>query len=292
MKALVIALVSAAALAAAVPAAQAQDLRSGGKLLLTGGVSTIEGAAGGGLSTWAVIAGHETADGIGLAVHGTGVRTGKFQLDTEGAAVGFFDRLELSYARQRFDTRDVGAALGLGEGYAFHQDIFGAKLRVLGDLVYDQDRLTPQVAVGFQYKSNDRDAIVKLVGAKRSSDVEPYISATKLFLAQGVLVSGTVRATRANQFGILGFGGDKSDAYSAQFEGSAAWLASRRLVFGVEGRSKPDRLSFAKEDAAYDVFAAFAFAKWLSLTAAYVDLGSVAGQKNQRGAYLSLQTGF
>lgn len=40
----------------ATPAA-AEESRAGGELLLTGGVSSIEGAAGGGLATWAVIGG-------------------------------------------------------------------------------------------------------------------------------------------------------------------------------------------------------------------------------------------
>ena len=206
--------------------------------------------------------------------------------------MGVFDRVELSYTRQAFDTRKVGAALGLGKGFTFDQDVVGVKVRLLGDAIYDQDRLTPQISVGAQYKSNDEPGIVRFVGAKRASDVDYYVSATKLLLSSSVLVSGTVRATRANQFGILGYGGDRSDGYKPEFEGSAAWLASKRLVLGVEGRTKPDRLSFAKEGAAYDVFAAYAFSKTLSVTAAYVDLGPIAGAGGQRGLYVSLQTGF
>lgn len=37
--------------------------RNGGRLLLTGGVSTIEGAGGGGLVPWALIGGYGTRDG-------------------------------------------------------------------------------------------------------------------------------------------------------------------------------------------------------------------------------------
>ena len=39
-----------------------------------------------------------------------------------------------------------------------------------------------------------------------------------MFLAQGLLLNGTVRLTKANQIGILGFGGDKNDSYKPQFE--------------------------------------------------------------------------
>ena len=49
---------------------------------------------------------------------------------------------------------------------------------------------------------------------------------------------------------------------------------------------------FAKEDGAFDVFAAYALNKNLSATIAYVDLGDIATFKNQRGVYISLQAGF
>ena len=274
------------------PAARAGEMVTSGKLLLTDGVSTVEGAAGGGLSTWAVIAGGETTDGVGVRAHGSYVSLPDFSLTTEGLSVGLFDRVELSYARQAFDTGRAGAVLGLGRGFTFDQDVVGAKLRLLGDAVYDQDRWTPQVSVGAEYKSNDEPGVVRAVGARRDSGVDLYLAATKLFLAQSLLVSGAVRATEANQFGILGFGGDRRDGYSAQFEGSAAYLLSRRLVVGAEYRTKPDNLRFAHESDARDVFAAYSFTKSLSLTLAYVDLGSVATFDGQRGAYLSLQTGF
>lgn len=43
--------------------ASAADLRPGGKLLLTRGVTQAEGAGGGGLAPWALITGNETRDG-------------------------------------------------------------------------------------------------------------------------------------------------------------------------------------------------------------------------------------
>jgi len=105
-----------------------------------------------------------------------------------------------------------------------------------------------------------------------------------------LVLNATARYTDANQFGILGFGAAGKDK-SVQFEGSAAWLASPRLALGAEYRSKPDNLGI-KEDDAFDVFAAYAVNKNLSVTAAYVDLGDIVTFKNQRGFYLSLQAGF
>ena len=59
-----IALASLLSLGIAAPAT-AEPLRQGGKLVLTNGISTIEGASGGGLAAWAVIGGNATKDGIG-----------------------------------------------------------------------------------------------------------------------------------------------------------------------------------------------------------------------------------
>jgi hypothetical protein len=70
------------------------------------------------------------------------------------------------------------------------------------------------------------------------------------------------------------------------------YLLSRRFALGVEYRTKPNNLSFAKESDWYDVFAAYAINKNLSVTAAYVDLGSIATFRNQRGVYISLQAGL
>ena len=131
-----------------------------GKLLATGGVSQVEGAGGGGLGAWALISGYGSDHGVGVNAHYTTVLLPDYRLDTAGAAIGLFDRLELSYAWQGFDTRAVGAALGLGKGYTFHQNIFGAKLRLVGDAVYDQDRWLPQISVGLQHKENDRGAVI------------------------------------------------------------------------------------------------------------------------------------
>jgi hypothetical protein len=263
-----------------------------GKLLATGGVSQVEGAGGGGLPAWAMITGYGTDGGVGANIHYTAVPLPDYSLQSAGVAVGLYDRLELSYAWQEFDTQDVGAALGLGRGFTFHQNIFGAKLKVIGDAIYDQDSWVPEISVGLQHKENDRAAIIAAVGGKNSVGTDYYVAASKLFLAQSLLVNVTLRETKANQLGILGFGGDKHNDYSSQFEGSAAYLFSRDFAVGAELRTKPSNLGVAHEGAAWDVFAAYFFNKHLSLTAAYADLGNIVIQNRQQGAYLSLQAGL
>ncbi len=266
--------------------------RTGGKLLLTGGVSQIEGAAGGGLTPWAVIAGYGTANQLGANVHATYLHTQDFALTTYGAAIGIGNRVEFSVARQEFDTRSAGAALGLGAGYKFRMETIGMKVRLFGDAILDQDTWIPQVSAGVQYKHNEQGAVVKAVGATSDSGMDFYLSATKLLLAQSLLLNGTLRLTKANQFGLLGFGGDKSNNYHAEFEASAAYLLSRHVAVGAEYRTKPNNLGFAREQDAYDAFIAWAPARYVSLTLAYTMLGDIATFRDQHGAYASVQLGF
>lgn len=262
------------------------------KLLLTGGVSQLEGAAGGGLTPWAVIGGYGTRDQIGANAFLTRVGVQDYHLDGAGALIGFLDRIELSIARQRFDTEDVGAALGLGRGYSFTQTIIGLKVKLAGDAVLEQDRWLPQVSVGAQFKRNDRGDLLRAIGAKDDHGVDFYVSATKLYLSQSVLANLTLRFTRANQIGLLGFGGDRNDSYRPQLEGSVAWLLSRKLAIGAEYRMKPDNLGIAAEDDWFDAFIAWAPSKHVSLTLAYADLGNIVIKDRQRGLYASLQVGF
>ena len=263
-----------------------------GKLLLTGGVSQLEGAAGGGLTPWAVIGGYGTDDEIGANAFYTRVNTGSYHLDDVGVMVGFYNRVELSVAQQRFNTEQVGGLLGLGDGFTFKQNVIGIKVRLAGDLVVDSDSFMPQISVGIQHKKNNQAGVLAFIGAKDDSGTDFYVTATKLFLADGLLINGTVRFTKANQIGILGFGGDKNDSYKPQLEISAAYLLSQKWAVGAEYRMKPNNLGIAKEDDWFDVFVAYAPSKHVSFTVAYADLGNIVIEDNQRGVYASVQVGF
>ena len=271
--------------------AQTTDFATSSKLLLTGGVTNIEGSAGGGLTPWAVIGGYGTKDQIGANAFLTNVRSQDYELRTGGALVGIYDRVELSFAQQKFDTRQVGGLLGLGNGYKFTQKIYGVKVKVAGDAVLEQDSWLPQIAVGLQRKENDRGDLLRALGIKSDRGTDYYVSATKLFLAQSLLLNGTVRFTKANQTGILGFGTAARDKYDAVFEGSAALLLRKDLAIGVEFRQKPVHLPF-KVDNWYDLFVAWAPTKNVSVTLAYANLGNIVIKDKQKGTYLSLQVGF
>lgn len=262
----------------------------GGKLLLTRGISTIDGTAGSGIVSWAMIAGNQTDRGIGGTVHFTDVALKDFDLRAAGMAVGFRNRLELSYTRQSFDTGETGSQLGLGHGFTFGQHIYGAKVRLVGDAVYDQDRWLPQISLGMLYKKSDEGSVLTALGAEDTEGIEVYLAATKLLLKHSLLISGTLRYTDANQNGLLGFGG-KNDK-QVQLEGSVAYLLSRQLAVGAEYRTMPDNLAFARQDDWYDIYAAYAIGPHMTFTAAYGDIGSVATFDDQTGLYLSLQSGF
>lgn len=266
------------------------DVFAGGKLLLTNGVTTVEGSSGGGLARWATIGGRQMPGGIGLSAHGTAIELSDYGWRSYGVMLGIGDRVELSYARADFDTRDIGAALGIGQGYTFNLDTFGAKLRVAGDLVYGEAWL-PQIAVGIEHKRSRDGALVRALGAADASGTDYTLSATKLLLARSLLVNATLRYTRANELGLLGFGSSAGAGYRLQFEGSLGYQLSRRAVVGAEYRTKPDNLGLGDDDW-LDLFAAYSLTDHLTLTAAYVDLGSIATIPDQRGGFLSAQVAF
>ncbi|QYU68874.1 DUF3034 family protein [Leptolyngbya sp. 15MV] len=279
-----------AALGATGAHAQAITWFEGEKLILTNGVSTIEGSSGGGIATWATIAGRELDRDIGVSAHATLVELPDFRWQSHGVAIGISNRIELSYTRQNFDTRDVGAALGLGRGYTLNQDVFGAKVRLFGDLVYG-DPILPQVSLGVQHKRNLDGPVARAVGAADDKGTDFTLSATKLFLSHSVLVNTTARLTEANENGLLGFGSAAGKSYSLQFEGSFGYQLSRRAVIGAEFRTKPDNLGLGEDDW-FDLFAAYAVTDNVTVTAAYADLGTIATFEGQRGAFLSAQLAF
>ncbi|WP_367849404.1 DUF3034 family protein [Rhodoferax sp. WC2427] len=306
--------VSASALAAATLAlCSPWTLADTGKLLLTGGVSSIDGAAGGGLTPWAVVGSNATAHEIGASAALTRVHTRDYALNVAGAVLGIHDRFELSLAQQDFNAGPTSALAGFGvtPGQHIKMDIFGAKLRVAGDAVLNSDTWVPQIAVGLQHKrvhAGSMEPVLSALGAK-TTGTDVYLSATKLLLGQGLLVNGTLRATQANQNGLLGFGGALGQNKTRLVpEFSVAYLLRKDLAIGAEVRFKPNNLEpvgnavfgansgALREDSWKDLFVAWAPSKHLSLTLAYVDLGRiapalVAGRK-QTGGYVSAQIAF
>src|SRR5690348_12868206 len=185
----------------------AASASAGDRLLATGGITEIEGSAGGGITPWALIAGLGTEDQVGGSASCTQIAPQDFRLDSCGLAVGVYNRLELSADTLRFD---LGSTV---PGQSIRLDVFGAKIRLFGDAVFDQDRWWPQVSVGVQWKHNaDFDVVPKALGALHADGADFYLAATKVWLDGAFghtwLADLTLRASEANQLGLLGFGGD------------------------------------------------------------------------------------
>lgn len=259
------------------------------RLVATGGGSMIEGGSGGGIVPWATVAGYSSEGEWGGAAFITRVDSGDYRLDSRGLALGWGNRLELSVTDQRFELPTLASALALPTD-RFRQRVIGAKLRLYGDLVYDD---WPQISLGVQHKKQRDFLVPSLVGAKDDSDIDWYLAASRLWLGgaagRNLLTNLTVRSTRANQTGLLGFGGDRKSSRSVVAEASVAVLLNRHWAVGAEYRQKPDNLGFAHEDDWRDVFVAWFPNKTVSVVAAWADLGSIATLQGQEAWYVSIQ---
>ncbi|WP_339721071.1 DUF3034 family protein [uncultured Paraglaciecola sp.] len=252
-----------------------------GKLIGTAGLNQIEGSGGGGIVPWATLAGYDSQEQISVNGFTTQVDIDDYRLNVLGLSASFYDRVEVSVAQHRFDLKTLGGDI--------KQNVYGLKYRLYGDVVYST---WPQVSVGIQHKELDDGSIATAVGAENSnSGTDFYLAATKVHLGAiagfNAVWSITARATKANQLGLLGFGGANNDSYQIMTEASAGVLFSRHLAVGAEYRQKPDNLGLGEEDW-FDVFVSYIPNKNLSFTLAWAELGSIAGAKGQQGLYLSL----
>jgi hypothetical protein len=274
-----------------------------GKLPLTAGFSDLEGSGGGGLVPMAFITGYGSNTSWGANAHFTNIQLRDLHLYTYGVAAGFLDRIETSYTHQQLDITST-ALNGLG----VRQDVFGLKVKLIGDAIYGQDSWLPQLAIGAQYKHNDGIKHSETVGlpglidprqlgaeAEHSTDI--YLVATKVFLAESLLVNFVLRETEANQFGLLGFGGDRHRGYTTHPEATVAYMLTRKFAVGAEIRTGPHNLKVDDQTNAWTIFGAWTPTRNLSLVAAYLNIGSVLAPvtgvtRHQDGPYLSVQAGF
>ncbi|SDM58731.1 Protein of unknown function [Franzmannia pantelleriensis] len=270
---------------AALLAALSLNVSAGSRLLATGGVTQIEGAAGGGLSPWAVLAGTASSGEVGLTAMGTRAWLNDYRLSVGGVGLNLHDHLELSLARQRLDLTTLGGEL--------EQTIVGGKLRLFGDLLYHPWGIW---SLGVQHKWLEDGALPRAVGATDTRGTDLYLSGSKLWFSaiagRNLVTNLTLRHSAANQGGLLGYGGDAKDSASLLVEGSLGVFITPNWIIGAEYRQKPDNLSFAEEDDWQSLYSAYFFSKQVSLTAAWLELGSIAGLADQRGGYVSLQFAY
>ncbi|WP_309044134.1 DUF3034 family protein [Marinobacter sediminicola] len=268
----------------------------GSRIWATGGVTTIEGSAGGGLVPWAMLGSYASDEEWGGTLALSRAEVDDYSLAVTGAGLNWNNRIEVTVARQTLDLDSLVFTLKNGFGLEqdeLNQDIFGVKVRLVGDVLYSP---WGQWSAGLQHKRQRDFTVPNAIGARDDSGTDVYFSGSKVFFAavfgRNLLVNGTLRGTRANQGGLLGFGGDLNNGYEVMAEAGVGVFINRQWLVGAEYRQKPDNLSFAREDDWWDMFIAWVPDRRLAVTAAFVNLGDIATLEDQQGIYLSLQGSF
>ncbi|OZB05189.1 MAG: hypothetical protein B7X54_06070 [Idiomarina sp. 34-48-12] len=256
-----------------------------GRIIATGGLTTVEGSGGGGLVPWATLSSYAEQGQWGGTVAYNQADVDDYKLTVKAATLSFDNRWEFSVAKQQFDLLSLGGSL--------KQDIYGVKYRIAGDILYGD---TPQLTVGLQHKRNQSFDLPQAVGAQDDTGTDIFVSGAKVWL-DGLwhrtwLANLTLRATKANEMGLLGFGGDANNSYELQGELAVGMFINRHWVIGVEYRQKPNNLGFAKEHDWHDVFVGWFPHKRVAVALAYTQLQSIAGADGQDGIYGSLQVTF
>lgn len=258
------------------------SVSAGSKVIGTGGATTIEGSAGGGIVPWAVINGYASSGQWSITGFRNQVSVDDFSLRTLGASFSYGNQVEVSVTEQTFALDTIGGDL--------RQTIVGVKYHLAGELLYTD---MPQISIGAQWKQHQNFELPQAVGALDDHGVDWYVAASKVWLdafaGRNLLLNATVRATKANQTGLLGFGNAHDNSYQLMSELSAAVLLTPNWAFGAEFKQKPNQLAFADEQHWRDVFSAWFINKNVSLVGGYVDLGSIAGLPKQQGYYLAVE---
>ena len=121
-----------------------------------------------------------------------------FTLNSKGIGLSYDNKYELSFGRQELKLDTMGGEL--------NQQIIGLKYKVAGELLYSA---MPQISVGLQLKKQLDFAIPATVGALHDSGTDIYVAASKVWLdalwGRNILLNATMRGTKGQQTGLLGF---------------------------------------------------------------------------------------
>lgn len=258
-------------------------------------VTNIDGQAGGGIVPWALLS-------SGPTVAYTHITTQNLNIDSLAINTSFANRVEVSYARNMLN--DTGSALGNGNN-TDSVDNLGVKVKI-----NDMSDSMPQFAVGAVYKKlsgNLYDNVLSPGLGVNNSSTDVYAAASKIVnMGKTVLLNGVIRATKADELGLLGFGGGSTagapSGYKLVPEVSAEVFAASNVVVGAEYRKMPNFAVAGVTDgilhpnSAYDFHVVYVANKTFTLTAAYANLGEVApgvnGTNRQNGLFLQGQVNF
>lgn len=264
----------------------------------------LEGAGGGGLNPWALIA-NGGKNLVTPAAFGTYGTTRNYNIYSVGANFSIKNYAEIYFDHQYLSLpNSLSNVVGTNSS---EQSIVGGKLQV-----YQGNGVIPAVAVGLNAHFVN-DTIPDELGAS-SQGVDFYAAATGIypFMGSKLLVDGTLWATKANYMGLLGFGGQGHNGYTIQEGVSVGYFLAKDVMLGAEWRSFPtDNLGAAqasmqasypgadlKQSDWYDGFIAYMPNHHLSVVAAFVSLGNmvnlpkVSNNSNQNGFYLNVNASF
>ncbi|NNM83032.1 MAG: DUF3034 family protein [Burkholderiales bacterium] len=269
-----------------------------GLLMATGAqaaITNIDGQAGGGLVPWALL-----SSGPTVAI--THIATQNLDINSVAINTSFSNMVEISYAHNMLND---GAATALGVN-TDNVDNVGFKVKL-----NDMSDTMPQFAIGGVYKrasGNLADYLNTALGVNKSStDLYGAVSKIVNLGGKNVLLNGVLRATKANALGFLGFGGGNvagaSTGYKIEPELSAEVFAADNVIVGAEYRRQPNygmtgtgQGNVLSQNSTYDINIVYVANKNFTLTAAYVNLGTVApgvnGQGRQNGMFLQGQVSF
>ena len=262
-------------------------------------VTNVDGQAGGGLVPWALLSSGPTVAISHLSTQNVGV-------NIMAANTSIANMVEVSYAHTMLDV--AGSGLGNVNNTGAVDNLgMKVKLNDMGDSM-------PQFALGLVYKNATGNVIgnvlnggapLKLGVDTSSTDVYGVASKIVNIGGKNVLLNGVLRATKANQMGLLGFGGGtvagSKTGYTVEPEVSFEIFAADNVVLGAEYRAQPSNGVVATDgalhqNAAYDLHIVYVANKNFTLTAAYANLGQVApalnGSNSQNGMYVQAQVNF
>lgn len=263
-------------------------------------ITNIDGQAGGGLVPWALL-----SSGPTVAI--THLGTQNLGINSVAVNTSFANRVEVSYARNMLSVSGTNAtALGglVGASNTNNVDNLGMKVKL-----NDMSDSMPQFALGLVYKRASGslpDLLNSAFGINKTA-TDVYGAATKIVNVGGktVLLNGVVRASKANQMGLLGFGGGTTlgakTGYSVKPELSVEVFAAENVIVGAEYRAQPSNGvagtdGVLRQNAAYDLHVVYVANKNFTLTAAYTNLGQVApgatNSNKQNGMLLQAQVNF
>lgn len=205
-----------------------------------------------------------------------------------------WDRVELGYGLNNFDMgdlpQDIERATGIRIGdHAVDLHHFNARVLLCKEGDFDQAWL-PALTAGAHYKYNntvkdiDDDLMGTLtgIGIEDNDGFDFTLSGSKMITSLGrpMILSATLRYTKAAHIGLLGFTGDGKFVV----EGAVCVLATDRLFFAAEYRQKPNEYVaipglVGEEDDWWTLCAGYIINEHMTIAGGYANFGQVLNHK-------------